>query len=371
MRINKVAFPEAVRMIAELAGTETASGGSSRPRPPARPTVGKTEKPPASQPEGPSGLSLADALALVTEAAGRLWTSEGVKALAYLHGRGLNDETIKASRLGWTLGVMIPTREGDRCFREAGITIPWHHGDRLTKINIRRPEGSDPKYRQAFGDRPRIFPDPTVIEPGRPLVIVEGEFDALLLGQELRDLAAVVTLGSASNQPDPGILALMLAAAPWFVATDADDAGNKAALEWPARAIRVRPPKGKDWTDAAQAGIDLRRWWTDRLRGTEAPAPPAAEPELPGIIIDQPEPEPYHVYVVDSTGTAELMEAVPSVPRRLKWTAPGLTDDEVAALEAILGLPAGAQWPPLGNLIEEGRRHNAAVLAGQTGRKKL
>jgi CHC2 zinc finger len=45
MRINKVAFPEAVRMIAELAGTETASGGSSRPRPPARPR----SPPPASQ----------------------------------------------------------------------------------------------------------------------------------------------------------------------------------------------------------------------------------------------------------------------------------------------------------------------------------
>ena len=32
--------------------------------------------------------------------------------------------------------------------------------------------------------------------------MTEGEFDALLLGQALGDLAAVVTLGSASAKPE-------------------------------------------------------------------------------------------------------------------------------------------------------------------------
>jgi hypothetical protein len=63
-----------------------------------------------------------------------------------------------------------------------------------------------------------------------------------------------------------------MAAAPWFVALDHDPAGDKAAAGWPARAVRVRPPGAfKDWTDAAQAGVNLRRWWSDRLVGTEAP----------------------------------------------------------------------------------------------------
>ena len=100
----------------------------------------------------------------------------------------------------------IPTREGDRCYQARGVVIPWFDGDRLALVKIRQPEGIKPKYIEAYRDRPRIFPDPAVIEPGRPLVIVEGEFDALLLGQELRDLAAVVTLGSASSRPDPAIL---------------------------------------------------------------------------------------------------------------------------------------------------------------------
>ena len=117
-------------------------------------------------------------------------------------------------------------------------------------------------------DRPRIYPGPEAIRPGVPLVIAEGEFDALLLGQELGELAAVVTLGSASARPEVGILGMMLAAPVWFLATDADDAGDKAASGWPARARRARPPApDKDWTEALQSGVNLRRWWSDRLGG--------------------------------------------------------------------------------------------------------
>ncbi len=271
MKLNGVAFPEAARIVAELTGIVPTSGASPRPRLPARPTASKTEKPPDRPPEGPSGLPLADALGLVTGAAGRLWTPEGGKALAYLRGRGLGDETIRAARLGVVESVSIPTREGDRCYQARGVVIPWFDEDRLALVKIRQSEGRKPKYAEAFRDRPRVYPDPAVIEPGRPLIIVEGEFDALLLGQELRDLAAVVTLGSASSRPDLATRAEMLAAAPWYVATDADEAGDKAASGWPAVARRVRPPGSfKDWTEAAQAGVNLRCWWLPRLGGTEA-----------------------------------------------------------------------------------------------------
>jgi len=167
---------------------------------------------------------------------------------------------------------MIPTREGDRCYQARGVVIPWFDEDRLALVKIRQPEGRKPKYAEAFRDRPRVYPDPAGIEPGRPLVIVEGEFDALLLDQELRDLASIVTLGSASSRPDLATRAEMLTACPWYIATDADEAGDKAASGWPAVARRVRPPGAfNDWTEAAQAGVKLRRWWSDRLGGTEAP----------------------------------------------------------------------------------------------------
>jgi DNA primase len=262
MQRNGVAFPEAVRIVAELSGIVGTSGprrAGTSPSP--RPTAAiRPEKPASPPPERSSGLPAEEASSLMTEATKRLWAPEGTEALAYLHGRGLIDETIKAARLGLVKSASIPTREGDRCYIARGIVVPWFEGDRLALVKIRQPEGTKPKYAEAFRDRPGIFPGPAVIEPGCPLVIVEGEFDALLLGQELRDLAAVITLGSASSKPNPSLLGLMLAAAPWFLALDGDEAGDKAASGWPARAICVRPPgPNKDWTEAHQYGVRGRK----------------------------------------------------------------------------------------------------------------
>jgi hypothetical protein len=94
----------------------------------------------------------------------------------------------------------------------------------------------------------------------------------------------------------------MLSSSRWYVATDSDPAGDKAAGDWPPVARRVRPPGPyKDWTEAHQGGVNLRRWWTDRLGGTEAPplftwpelaaprwGPSAADPS-PGIVLDRPD----------------------------------------------------------------------------------
>jgi hypothetical protein len=203
--------------------------------------------------------------------------------------------------------VSIPIKDGTRFWDVSGIVIPWMDRDRLAMVTIRRPSGSEPKYAEAFRDRPAIYPDASVVRPGKPLVVVAGEFDDLLLGQELVHLAAVVTLGSASARPDSSIFLAMLAAPLWFIATDADEAGDRSASGWPARAIRVRPPAPcKDWTEAFQYPINLRRWWTDRLGGIEAPTlsswdelaarrwGPALNDPTPGSIIDRPRPDYDH-----------------------------------------------------------------------------
>ena len=264
MRLEGMTFPEAK---AYLTGTPAPSG-KTRPRP--RPAPRPEAKPEAAPPR-PEGMTPEAALALVTEAAARLWSPEGSEALAYLTGpvRCLTPETIRAARLG----VVIESL--DLPGRPRGIVVPWWVGSAPTLVKVRQPEGRKPKYHEAFRDRDRhagIHPGPEAIRPGRPLVIVEGEFDALCLGQELGELAAVVTLGSASGRPTPAILGRMLAAWPWFIATDRDDAGDKSAAGWPAPARRVRPPDPyKDWTVAKADGVDLRRWWGDILAGTLRP----------------------------------------------------------------------------------------------------
>jgi DNA primase len=207
-RIKGCSFPEAV---AYLAGGPAHAGR-------ARPQRSPSRRPVTEPPVGPEGISEAEALALVAESVERLWSAGGRAAMDYLTGpeRNLRPETIRAARLGYAPSVRAMTRDGQPYEARGGV-IPWPTAGRLTLVKVRQPEGRLPKYAEVYRDRAHhcgIFPGPEAIRPGRPLVIVEGEFDALLLAQELGDLAAVVTLGSASARPGPAILARMLAAAP-------------------------------------------------------------------------------------------------------------------------------------------------------------
>ena len=283
MRLRNLSFPEAVAYLTgkpaptfektrRPACTEPIAAPLVRARPTA--PVGEIKREIKTE---PNGLPEADALALVETSEAALWSPEGADALRYLTGpdRRLSPETIHSGRFGWTPGVMVPTRDADRSFRASGIVIPWFHGDRLALVKVRQPPGRKPKYAEAFRDAGRIvcFPGPETIRPGRPLVVVEGEFDALLLGQELDGLASVVTLGSASARPDLRAFGVMQSAPRWFIATDADAAGDKAADAWPSRARRVRPPEPfKDWCEAKAGGAALARWWGDVLNGIDRPS---------------------------------------------------------------------------------------------------
>ncbi len=268
-RFNQCDFPAAVRFLAGLSGAIPASRGT---------TLIAAGKPSARPPDEPSGLPMDEASTLAEEAAGCLWEPRGAKGLAYLHGRGLTNKTIKAADLGFTPGVMLPTRDGDRRFLTSGIVIPWRENDRLARIKIRRLDDSKPKYAEAFSDRPLIYPRPDIIRPGEPLIICEGEFDAMLLGQELPE-AGVITLGSSSARIEPNVLSRMLIAPIWFAALDADQAGDKAAAKFPARAILVRPPEpDKDWGEVHAGGFNRVRYhWGRYLPMSKPIKAPAME----------------------------------------------------------------------------------------------
>jgi DNA primase len=264
MRINGWNFAAAAEFLAGLLGGVPSSREekSRKPNPP-------RERKVSDFPTPPSGLPADEADLLAQGAQERLWGASGQDALAYLQARGLDAETIRKASLGWVHNVQVPTRDGDRCFRYGGITIPWRDGDRLTRIKIRRwPETQrPPKYAEAFSDRPLIYPDLTAIRPGHPLIIAEGEFDALLLAQQLPE-ASVITLGSASMQIESAVLSRMLSAPRWYAALDADSAGDVAASKLPARAVRVRPPApDKDWTDTHAKGPNRIRYWWGRHLG--------------------------------------------------------------------------------------------------------
>ncbi len=233
------------------------------------PSTERQQRPHPELLKGPSDAWRMRALAYVVECEKTLWEPVGRQTLAQLEGRGLSHETIRAARLGFN-----PHYREDGL--ASGIVIPWFDGMSPIMVQVRRPDGSNPKYLALKGGyRAGIYPSLSAIQSELPLVIAEGELDCLLLAQELNGLASVITLGSASEGPSIELLLALLPVTRRYIATDADTAGELSASRWldSARCRRVRPPgQFKGWTDLYLWGVNLRRWWQDLLSGDERPA---------------------------------------------------------------------------------------------------
>jgi hypothetical protein len=262
MKLRNVAFREAVEWLADFSGVITSSVART-PGTPAKVQKPRVLRTSAASSVVASSLSPDQAAAIVAEASRLLWEPAGRTALKYLHGRGLEDETIRRARLGWASRILLPKREGEGTWPVSGIVVPWFDRDRLCLVKVRRLGlVRGPKYVEVFRDRPRIYPGPGSVRRGGTLIVAEGEFDALLLGQELAALPVdVVTLGSASNRPDPAAVDLLCTASRLFIATDADPAGDRSASTWPAHARRARPPApDKDWGEVHAGGFNRIRY---------------------------------------------------------------------------------------------------------------
>jgi hypothetical protein len=195
--------------------------------------------------------------------------------LAYLHGRGLADETIKAFLIGYN---DIPQRCGVKV--HTGYTIPLvDPNDMFWGILIRRPPGSPgDRYTQIAGSHPCLMGRLT----GKPVLLVtEGALDMMVAWQQAGGLLDVATLGSCDAKPDLWAIHLL----PYrriLVCYDLDDAGERGRRHWHgfANVVHVRlpmaPSKGKDITDFILSGGDLRGWLLPLLPGQEAKAEPEA-----------------------------------------------------------------------------------------------
>ena len=278
MRLRGMTFGEALTYVGRnqpgRAGLE--QGSRSPHRSPQRrlsEDTGKPQLPPARDvcaPIEPDPVA-AGMRALVEEAETRLWRPEGRQAREYLRHRGLEETTIRAARLGWTERASMSGGDGAASSGRGfgGITIPWFGPEGLELVKVRPFDPGRPRYVEVYRRRPTVYPGmaPEEMSGCGAVVLVEGEIDALVLGQALDGLATVFTLGSASMRPTPEVLEALISVTWLFLATDADEAGDRAAAGWPGRALRVRPPAPhKDWGDAHMAGMDLRAWWGPWLK---------------------------------------------------------------------------------------------------------
>lgn len=153
-----------------------------------------------------------------------LWHAPGAAALAYLRGRGLAEDVIHYYSLGYSPGFKM----GDLQIRK-GIVIPclvrgspwylkicylpgqrvWCHGSDRDKPHFCEARKKCPncgevnKYTHVSGGKASaIFGAGNLVDATLG-VIVEGEFDAMILDQEISNpMVGVATFGSAGNRPD-------------------------------------------------------------------------------------------------------------------------------------------------------------------------
>lgn len=273
MDTRKVGFKEACRMTGDTEISSMYQADSDAPyriNLPIAPEPAFVPKPPAA----PPALAAADiwsekAMKLVEWSASKLKGSDGETVLMK---KGIVSDDLTV-RLGWIPEDIFRPREAwgletvlkpdtgkpKRLWIPKGIVIPYLKNGRAMRIRIRRPEG-EPRYYVLPGSSP----DQMILGmPGRSVVVVESELDAILIDQVAGDITAVIALGTARAKPDMGSQAVLKDALCILVALDFDEPGQASCDWWQKQypsAIRWPVPSGKDPSDAAADGKDLRSW---------------------------------------------------------------------------------------------------------------
>ena len=240
--------------------------------------------------EPPTPLWQERALAFIDYTEKQLWSEAGKCALAYLlDQRGLAEATIRRYRLGFNPRCLHdkPVKrwglaEGKSVYLSGGIIIPCIVSSTCWYVQVRRPVQGDTLHKYLGGPLPQWRPDAKYMAVrggtlalfgaddlrggGRPLLFAEGEFDAMLAGQELGDLADVTTFGGAGKAASgiPGRWVWRLLPYETILAGyDGDAAGQAGASRLAAMSKRISPvtiPRGSDLTDFFLMGGDLRAW---------------------------------------------------------------------------------------------------------------
>lgn len=204
-------------------------------------------------------------------------------ALAKVQERGLTVESIEKYKIGfnpgdsgrdffrerteWALPELL--KEGGiprKLWLPVGFTIPTFSGGRVVKVKVRRTAWRDgdklPKYVELSGSKssPSVFVETNLVTAG---LVLESEFDGLLIQQEAGDLVYSVALGGSTKPLDAETHALLNRTEIILFLPDFDQAGAAAWVKWSKmfpRIKRILTPKEKSAGDYFTADGDLRAW---------------------------------------------------------------------------------------------------------------
>ncbi len=223
--------------------------------------------PSPATPREPSKEWQRQAAEVVSQAEALLWTPAGEKARTWLHCRGLEEETLRAWRLGYS-----PGGEVAGLFVPRGVLLPWVLNGEPWALRVRCPvtsaqqEAGRPKYLFVKGSVPSSIPfGLSHLQKKAVLALCEGEFDTILLYQVAGDSVDILTLGSASARLPSRVLPDLIGYRRILLLYDTDKAGQEAARKLGALSKRTeacRVPTGKDITEALlqMGSAKLRSW---------------------------------------------------------------------------------------------------------------
>lgn len=266
MRVRRVPFPEALRIVGQAVGVQVDDG-----------------KPPP--------LSVAGLQHRADNAHEHLFSgsSKAAEMLSYLEGRGLKKSTLRRYRIGFE------PEPPPRC-REARITIPDYEAD-ARLVNIRRylpgaSSGRKMRHTQGYG-KTRFYPWDILQEDHDRLLFCEGEWDALIANQE--GIPAFTVTAGVGQLPRDDMLYPSFERKAVVILADNDGLGRKGARKW-ADELHVRSAKVSiaEWPDGKPEGYDvsdfLREHGAAQLQGLldkATPYMPSSQEQPPSLAADE------------------------------------------------------------------------------------
>lgn len=282
---NNIEFPEALRELGVLDDLRREFGLPNESSRTVKRYVRKTHAPvhePKLSIATPPSQEWQDRVRqIVDRAEVVLWSPEGQKYLDYLQSRGLLTASVLRARLGLIPGADGSFKTWNGLTIPHGITIPWFADGHLWGVKVRRfnvednkymPIATHKKYIEAIGkgQHTKCLYGVDDVLAKWPMMLVEGEFDRIIVWQEASDLVCPVTAGSASNHINPRWYPHLACASMLLACYDDDDAGNKAQgslKELTARARFIKPLIGKDPNEFHLKGgqLAVRHWIKNAL----------------------------------------------------------------------------------------------------------
>jgi hypothetical protein len=166
----------------------------------------------------------------------RLWRPEGTGALEWLRARGLDDDTLRANRIGYDPGRHnAPRARGLPRWRGVTVCSFDRHGE-LAYVQVRNLDvNAESKYSNPVlrhGSLPPVtFPRGGPVDG--PLIVTEGVFDGLIATQAGYRAAALISTASVAatsgTRACANQIARHAAGQPIVLALDGDSAGRRAA----------------------------------------------------------------------------------------------------------------------------------------------